>query len=237
MKNIIVQIYIDKRGWEEEEKLDFQSDEVLILSNILTRYYAYIHNAEYLLIRKPVINFKHPTWERFQLFSEKWVNNFSNILYLDTDIFPWPNSPNIFSILDQKAFNIARYCFAGKDHRPKNFFNAGVFALNKLSYMQMKKFIDKNIWIENYKKNQDQWDDQYELNDIVNNNKININWIDEKWNFKNHHKAYFTHLWGRWKKTKPDMLSIKIAKKICTHLVKEKKYFKEYLKKIEQFNS
>ena len=31
MKNLIVQIYVNKKGWEEEHRLDAQSDEVLKL--------------------------------------------------------------------------------------------------------------------------------------------------------------------------------------------------------------
>ena len=228
MKNIIVQIFINKKGWEEEDKLDFQSNEVLVMSNILTRYYAQINNSEYLLIKEPVINFKHPTWERFQLFSEEWVNKYSNILYLDTDVFTWPKSPNIFSILDPKSFNVVKYSLAGLDDRPKNFFNAGVFAINKNSYLEMKKFISKKIWLENYDKHNGEWDDQAELNDIVSRNEIKLNWLDKKWNYKNHHEAFFTHLWGKWKKTHPHMNSIKIAREVCKHLVKEKNLFKEY---------
>ena len=122
MKNIIVQIFINKKGWEEEDRLNWQNDEVFELSQILVKYYASQIGAEYYLITKSKINFKHPTWERFQLFSEEWVNKYSNILYLDTDVFTWPKSPNIFSILDPKSFNVVKYSLAGLDDRPKKFF-------------------------------------------------------------------------------------------------------------------
>ena len=35
MKNLIVQIFMDKKGWEEENRLDAQSEQVLFLSNVL----------------------------------------------------------------------------------------------------------------------------------------------------------------------------------------------------------
>ena len=44
MKNLIVQIFINKKGWEEEHRLDAQSDEVLRLSHILVKHYAKINN-------------------------------------------------------------------------------------------------------------------------------------------------------------------------------------------------
>ena len=100
MKNVIVQIFMDKKGWEEENRLDAQSEQVLFLSNVLVKHYAKKINSDYKLITKPIINFKHPTWERFQLFDDQWINNYDNILYLDTDVFTWPEAPNIFDLLD-----------------------------------------------------------------------------------------------------------------------------------------
>ena len=97
MKNLIVQISINKKGWEEEHRLDSQSDEVLRLSHILVKHYAKINNVEYKLITEPKVNFKHPTWERFQLFDNYWTEEYEHVLYLDTDVFTWPTSPNIFN--------------------------------------------------------------------------------------------------------------------------------------------
>ena len=102
MKNLIVQIFMNKKGWEEEHRLDGQSEQVLFLSNALVKYYAKKNNSDYKLITKPIINFKHPTWERFQLFDDKWIDTYDNILYLDTDVFTWPDAPNIFEVYDDE---------------------------------------------------------------------------------------------------------------------------------------
>ena len=130
MKNLIVQIFMDKKGWEEENRLDAQSEQVLFLSNVLVKHYAKKINSDYKLITKPIINFKHPTWERFQLFDDQWINNYDNILYLDTDVFTWPEAPNIFELLDNTAFNIVKHC-NNKTYNGHRMFNAGVFAINK----------------------------------------------------------------------------------------------------------
>ena len=76
MKNVIVQIFMDKKGWEEENRLDAQSEQVLFLSNVLVKHYAKKINSDYKLITKPIINFKHPTWERFH----RIINGFSCLL-------------------------------------------------------------------------------------------------------------------------------------------------------------
>ena len=39
-KNAIVQIFIQAKGWEQEEHLNWQNNEVINLSTQLTRYYA-----------------------------------------------------------------------------------------------------------------------------------------------------------------------------------------------------
>ena len=40
MQNAIIQIYVPAKGWEEEQRLDWQNDEVLMLSRILVSEYA-----------------------------------------------------------------------------------------------------------------------------------------------------------------------------------------------------
>ena len=135
-KNAIVQIFIPAKGWEQEAHLNWQNNEVINLSTQLTRYYAKKNNADYFLITKGKIFFKHPTWERFQLFEDEWINNFKNILYLDTDVFPWINAPNIFNYIDNNSFNTVIHCM-GKTLNGLPSFNAGVFILNKYCAVKM----------------------------------------------------------------------------------------------------
>ena len=142
MKNLIVQVFIDKKGWEHEHRLNAQSDEVLYLSTSLVKNYAKINNADYKLITKPKINFKHPTWERFQFFEDNWTKNYANILYLDTDVFTWPSSPNIFKYLKSDCFNVVDHYYK-KRFNNLPMFNAGVFAVNKTSARIMKSYISK----------------------------------------------------------------------------------------------
>lgn len=210
--NLIVQIYIPAKGWEEEHRLDWQSSEVLQLSNALVKIYAKMIKAEYKLITKPVINYKHPTWERFQLFTEEWVDSYDNILYLDTDVFTWPTSPNIFDYIKNDALNVVKHC-ANKYMNNKPMFNAGVFCFNKEVYKNLKKYISINNWNNNFKIDP-LWEDGKELNTISQNDDVKLNWLDVKWNMKNHPEAYFTHLWGGIKKINPNMPAVIKAREI-----------------------
>lgn len=210
MKNLIVQIFIPKKGWEEEERLDFQNNEVLFLSTNLVYYYAKKYDCDYMLINKASINFKHPTWERFVLFDDNFTKKYNNILYLDTDVFPWPDAPNIFNFIDNKKFNVVRHV-AKKKWMNSDAFNAGVFCINDECVKIMKPFISKEIWINNFIKDP-MWEDSKELNTLAQITNVEINWLDEMWNMKNDPNSYFTHLWGQQKKINTEMLAIQKAR-------------------------
>ena len=218
MKNVIVQIFMNKKGWEEENRLDAQSEQVLFLSHALVKYYAKKINSDYKLITKPIINFKHPTWERFQLFDDQWINNYDNILYLDTDVFTWPEAPNIFELLDNTAFNIVKHC-NNKTYNGHPMFNAGVFAINKTCAVEMKKFIKKENWLKRFEIDPT-WEDSKELNTIFQTANIKSNWLEVKWNMKNDPDAFFTHMWGNQKKLFPNMPAI-IKAKNCVKKIME----------------
>ena len=221
MKNLIVQIFMDKKGWEEENRLDAQSEQVLFLSNVLVKNYEKKINSDYKLITKTIINFKHPTWERFQLFADEWINNYDNILYLDTDIFTWPEAPNIFELLDNTAFNVVKHC-NNKTYNGHPMFNAGVFSINKTCAIEMRKFFKKEKWLKRYEIDP-LWEDSKELNTISQTANIKSNWLDARWNMKNDPNAFFTHMWGNLKKIFPNMPSIIKAKKSVKKILESQK--------------
>ena len=212
-KNAIVQIFIPSKGWElEKTYVNWQSEEVINLSVQLTRLYAKRVNAQHLFISKAKIFFRHPAFERFQLFEDEWVNNFDNILHLDTDVFPWTNAPNIFDFINNKAFNTAIHC-AGKTLNGIPSFNAGVYVLNKFCAINMRKYFKKNLWLEKFKKDPN-WEDSKELNEIAQKPEIIHHRLLPIWNIKNSPDAYFTHMWGALKKNNPNALAIIKARNI-----------------------
>ena len=205
-KNVIVQIFIPAKGWEQEAHLNWQNNEVINLSTQLTRYYAKKNNADYFIITKGKIFFKHPTWERFQLFEDEWINNYKNILYLDTDVFPWLDAPNIFNHIDNKSFNTAIHCM-GKKLNGIPSFNAGVFILNKYCAVKMRKYFKKNLWLPKFMKDPS-WEDSKELNEIAQKPEIDHFRLPPLWNIKNSPTSYFTHMWGATKKNNPEAPAI-----------------------------
>ncbi len=220
-KNAIIQIFIPAKGWElEKSYVNWQSEEVINLSIKLTQIYAKRVNAQHFFISKAKIFFKHPSWERFQLFEDEWINNFDNILYLDTDVFPWPDAPNIFDFINNKAFNTAIHC-AGKTLNGIPSFNAGVYVLNKFCAINMRKYFKKNLWLEKFKKDPN-WEDSKELNEIAQKPEIIHHRLLPIWNIKNSPDAYFTHMWGALKKNNPNALAIIKARNILKTIYPKK---------------
>ena len=219
MKNAIVQIFCSMEGSTQPNHLTWQNQEVITLSKKLTEHYASSVNADYHFLTEPKIKFRHPTWERFRLFSDEWINKYDNILYLDTDVFTWPDAPNIFELIKPNAFNVIKHC-KGKRTGDRYSFNAGVFILNKASALILRETMTISQWEQRFLK-KPSWEDSKELNTIVGllpAEKYNM--IDDvRWNMKNSPDAYFTHLWGGKKKSDPDMPAIQKARAIAARLI------------------
>lgn len=225
-KNAIVQIFIKAKKKEKNFLNNYHNSEVLRLSKILTQNYAKKVGAKYFFITKPKIKFIHPCWERFQLFSKKWTSKFNNILFLDTDIFPWPHAPNIFDLVDNTAFYSMNHSKKKTKHKMQ-IFNTGAFILNKESALIIRKFIKKKNWIKRIKK-YDNWNDGLELNYVIKKSSVKHHKLSHKWNTQNQFNAYFTHLWGNKKKLSPNSYAIIKARIFCKYLNAKKKILKYY---------
>ena len=203
----------------EKNHLNWQNNEVLNLSRKLAKFYAEKVGAEYKFVSEPKINFKHPTWERFDLFSDEWVNQFKNIMYLDTDVFCWPDAPNIFEVIKDDAFNVIQHCAYKTNSIGEPSFNAGVFVLNKASASILRDTMTVELWESHFKQDPN-WEDSKELNSIVSIlPKEKYNMIEDvRWNLKNDPNAFFTHLWGAQKRDNPNMPAIQKARAIAHFL-------------------
>ncbi len=213
-KNLIVQIFCPLILGQKDH-LAWQNNEVLALSKKLAKSYAYKVDAEYKFITKPKIKFKHPTWERFDLFNDEYIKNYKNIMYLDTDVFCWPDAPNIFNFIKEGAFNVVQHCAYKTTPDGRPMFNAGVFILNEASAIIMRQTMTIPKWEARFK-NDPNWEDSKELNDIVSilpSDKFHM-LRDIRWNMKNKPDAFFTHLWGAQKKNNPDMPAIQKARMV-----------------------
>ena len=223
MNNLIIQFFVSVENYEQPKYNHIGVNEELYkYSKLSVEKYAKKIGCDYKLITESKINYIHPTFERMDLFfNDDWWTNYDNILYLDTDVIVWPNSPNIFSeypntttfkpaedrIAKMKSvkFHIERAkdtCL--QEFHPKvlqdSRFNAGVFMLNKESAQTMRGHLDfKNL----------QGDDNEMLIYAMLKSGVNVEKLDWRYNKKNGTKCYFGHAMGQQKfNDKYDMLEL-----------------------------
>ena len=154
-------------------------------------------------------------------FNDDWWKLYDNILYLDTDVIVWPESPDIFqeypdltsfkpaqdriAKMKSEKFHIERAnntcldVFEAKVLQDSRF-NAGVFMLNKKSAEMMRPHLDyKNL----------QGDDNEMLIYAMLKSKVEVQKLDWRYNKKNGTKCYFGHAMGQQKFSKNyDMLEL-----------------------------
>jgi lipopolysaccharide biosynthesis glycosyltransferase len=157
------------------------NEELLEYSKKSSKLYANKCGANYILINKPKINHIHPTFERFDLFSNmEWWKKYDHILYLDTDVICWPSAPNIFEMYSNKeSFKVCEDRIAKKkstswhEQREKdtilsnfkpevlrtNRFNAGVFMLNEYS----ANIISAHLKYKEYNEDERNYNDSFSL--------------------------------------------------------------------------
>lgn len=207
MKNLIVQIYVDTKKYDNPNLLP-SFDELSKISFTLAKNYAKKIGVDYVLITDPYINYIHPTYERFRLFEESsWTDEYDNVLYLDSDVFIFQDSPDIFEMypdLDKfkvcTHWDVVRYRIADDGG-----FNAGVFMLNRYSRNQMLPYLKYRLDVP-LKSH-----DNAVLVHCVKSSEVKIQYMDAKFNAKND-GPWFCHVWGSGKRKKPNMRCITIAK-------------------------
>jgi hypothetical protein len=206
MKNLIVQIYIDTKKYGNPNLLP-SFDTLSEISFTLARQYAKRIDADYILLTDPYINYIHPTYERFRLFEEsKWTDEYYQVLYLDSDVLVYQESPNIFEMYQSPdSFKVCTHWSYTRKNRPNlGGFNAGVFMLNRASRDHMLPYLKYRFDIPLVHH------DNSALVNCVENSKVNLEYMDSRFNAKNT-GPWFCHTWGSGKRKHPDMECIKMA--------------------------
>ena len=239
MKNCVIQIDIDFSEFGDETHVgrrSFNHEHMKTLtqcSNRLAELYSQKFNSDYHLITSHFLpkeeqEYYNPGISKMQLFLDnKWIDQYDNILYVDTDAFIWPWAPNIFEQCHDEAFNVVYLPQESKDkgllRKHRNHaklagltlkedmyidynFNTGVFVINRYAYDKINEILINypGLFFE-YK------GDQLLLNAICfsENTDINLRFLDSRFNsewrksFKIARKHYVTHFWGRKKTKKP----------------------------------
>jgi hypothetical protein len=228
MNNCIVQFHISADTFKDPNYNSIGvNDELLKYSLLSVKQYAERIGADYQIVQDKRINWIHPTFERFDLFfNNEWWKKYEHILYLDTDLIIWPDSPDIFKMhTDTKTFkpcedriakkrsitwhedhvkNNALNEFSG-DVLQQNRFNAGVFMLNKHSAVMISKFLDyRNIDL----------DDNSLLIYAMLKSGVEIELMDWRFNKKNGTNSWFGHAYGQQKFNNKSFKLLEKAKKL-----------------------
>ena len=170
MKKCIVQYWITPEAYSEPDYNQllknsdkFNADEFAGRSARSFQAYADKHGHDFVRIDAKKIDFKHPTFERFDLWlNDSWWEEYDEIMYTDSDVFAMPDSPDIFSEYpDSTSLKVCDYPKFQQAHTQEHFdnwhqgllkkctieeckqkgFQPGVFILTKSARDVMKPFI------------------------------------------------------------------------------------------------
>ena len=203
MKNAIIQYYIDPFLYDLPKFNKLKTHHALAdLSKKSWEDYAKKHSCDFIRVSKPKLKYKHPTYERFDLFlDDSWWKKYDQIMYVDSDVFAMPYARNIFE--QYPNLNAFKFCWykkmrtnSAEDIRkeyqktllsacdPKELkekgFQPGVFIVTKHSAKKMRD------WIKLYQKLDH--DDGQILVWATIKSGVETTDMDESYNYK---RAYF----------------------------------------------
>jgi hypothetical protein len=236
MKNLIIQYYIDTNLYTEPNFNNLYASPAEQYSSHSFQVYCKKYGIDYIKIIKPKLGFKHPTWERFDLWLDRsWWDKYDQIMYVDSDVFALPHATNIFdSCHNKESFKAAHYHkWRNKNSKQakdaakinplldkvsgdiiaKRGIQPGMFVLNKKCTEHMLPYIKeyKNVI-------DDKIDDGMFLNYCLIKSEVLQEDLPEKWNHKNngekrdYSSIYFLHCAGGKKHKKGTNLWNVLAK-------------------------
>ena len=99
MRNLVIQYYIDIQKYTQPGYNNLKPSPIEEYSTHSFKQYCGKFDLDYCRITEPKINFKHPTWERFDLWTDpSWWGRYEQIMYVDSDVVALPdallNSPD-----------------------------------------------------------------------------------------------------------------------------------------------
>ena len=111
MRNLVIQYYIDIQKYTQPGYNNLKPSPIEEYSTHSFKQYCGKFDLDYCRITEPKINFKHPTWERFDLWTDpSWWGRYEQIMYVDSDVVALPDAPNVFELYkDLDTFKFARY--------------------------------------------------------------------------------------------------------------------------------
>lgn len=237
MKNLIVQYYIDVQKYSDPSFNNLEPSPIETYSSYSFQKYCKKFDIDYHKITEPKLHFKHPTWERFDLWTDRsWWQKYDQILYVDSDVMAFDHAPNIFELYPSMEIALKSPSYHKFRNRSPNtalsliennpykeqykpddvvrkFIQPGVFMLNQATADFMLP------WIEKYKEvNNPKIDDGMFLNHCIVKSKVPVLDMDKRFNHKNngqnfdYNSIYFLHCAGGKKHKKETKIWQKLKK-------------------------
>ena len=236
MKKCIVQYWIPSSQYSDPEYNNLlQEKDQHSLAEISKRSfetYAEKYKHDFIRIEEKKIDFKHPTFERFDLWlDDAWWNQYDEIMYVDSDVFALPTAPDIFAnypitktfkVCNHPAFQLAteqeqiEHIHHGLlkqlplDSVKWYGFQPGVFILTKTARDIMKPFIEQFRNLNDH--------DGHILMWACIKSKVPLTRMHEYYNYKNAHfkghpEIYFFHAAGHKKLAQEDRIKTYLESK------------------------
>jgi hypothetical protein len=83
MKNLVIQYYIDINKYSNPTFNNLGPSPIEKYSSYSFKKYCDKYNIDYIKITEPKLGFKHPTWERFDLWCDRsWWDKYDQICYV-----------------------------------------------------------------------------------------------------------------------------------------------------------
>lgn len=237
MKKCIVQYWIPSSEYSDPKYnnlLQAQEQQTLVkLSTKSFKKYAKKYGHDFKRIEKKKLNFKHPTFERFDLWlDDSWWQEYDEIMYVDCDVFALPDAPDIFDhyksldtlkVCDYPTFQQAttpdqiKRIYHGLlksctlDDVKSYGFQPGVFILTKPARDIMKPYIEKFKELDDH--------DGHILIWACIQSKVPLTRMHHYYNYKKSHfighpETYFFHAAGhkKWHQKEKVMMFLKQKK-------------------------
>ena len=205
MRNLIIQYYIDTKQYSHPNYNNLGPNDMERYSRYSFEKYAQKYGIDFLRITQSKLGYKHPTWERFDLWLDPiWFEKYDQIMYVDSDVIAMPHADNIFDAhtgLDSfKAARYTRYRSMALElqHAPERN-PKGIFNLIPAEEIQKKRFqtgvfiLTKKVvnhmlpWIKQYQEIDKKYDidDGTFLNWALMSSGVPYEDILSVWNIKN----------------------------------------------------
>jgi len=241
MRTLIIQYYINVNLYDLPKYNNLTPSPIEKYSQYAFEQYAKKYNIEFRRVTQPKLRWKHPTWERMDLWTDKsWWDRYDQICYVDSDIIPLPWAGNIFEqFKDLDAFKVCDYMrfsnntaqgckekvnnntlmnnISGEQIKAKGF-QPGLFILSKKSAEVMRPYV-KEFTLQ-----PDNIDDGMLLNWAAIVSNVVVEKMPEAYNRKNNGETInlktlnFLHCAGG-KKHKPTSKVFKMMKEIYPEVV------------------